>query len=314
MKADRRHELQQNELADWLGEKIEALKPHAAQITLAIALVVLALLVGSWWWSGSSKATALNWSGFFAAVNKPRDREKALEDLIVKERGTPAALWAQLTLGDENARQGVAALFTDRIEAQKLLLKAQEAYKAVESAAASDPSLQGRARLGLGKVFGALCQPTDAQKYYEQAAASLKDTALGKAAAADAERMKRKDQIDMLAWFAAQTPKKPAPLPGFGGGIPGMPNDLPARPDISPPVVTPPSGLGLDNVGTANPTAPAPDLPKPDAGTTPPITPPAAPTTPPASEPKASETKVENPKSDDKGGDKAAPVEKKPEP
>jgi hypothetical protein len=296
MKSDRRHELQQNELADWLGERIDKLKPHAAQITLAVAVIVLVIFIAGWWLGGSGKESAANWSSYFAALNQPRDRDKALDKVLTDKRGTSAALWAQLTLGDDSARQGVAALFTDRSEAKKQLDKAAEAYKAVEAASANDPGLQGRARLGLAQVYEAQCQPEDAQKWYEKAAATLKDPALSKAASADAERMKRKDQVELLAWFAGQTPKKPAPFPGFGGGIPGLPNDLPARPDISPPVMTPPSSLGLDNIGTTNPAAPAPELPKPDATTPPPTTPPAVPSTPTPGDAKAGEPKTEQPK------------------
>jgi hypothetical protein len=180
-----------------------------------------------------------------------------------------------MSIGDASAEEGSRAMFTDRSEAQKLLKTAEAAYKDVE-ARASDPNLKGRARLGLGKVYESLCKPAEALKYYELAAEGLKGTAIGKAALADAARMKMPDQVAMLEWFSVQTPKRPAPFPGMGGGFPGLPNDLPARPDLSVPSFAPPGGgLGLDSIGTGVPSVPAPDFPAP--GTT---TPPAPGTTP----------------------------------
>ena len=307
MKSERRHELQQNELADWIGEHIEAVKPYATQISLAVAGVAVAVLLGFWLLRGDTAVSAGNWSNYFSALNQPREREKFLEEVNTKSPGTPAALWAKMSIGDSSAEEGSRAMFTDRVEAQRLLKKAAEAYKDVE-ARSSDPNLKGRARLGLGKVYESLCSPAEAVKYYELAAEGLKGTAIGKLAAADAARLKKPDQVAMLAWFVDQTPKRPAPFPGMGGGIPGMPNDLPARPDLSVPSFGPPGGgLGLDKIGTGVPSVPAPDFPAAGTttpgtttpGTTPPApgtTPPPAPGTTPPPESKTEGTKPDDPK------------------
>jgi predicted negative regulator of RcsB-dependent stress response len=303
MKADRRHELQQNELADWLGEKIEQIKPYATQIALGVALLLLVIAGGMWWYNGSDQATAATWSDLFTARNQPRDSEKALDAFANQKTGTPAALWARMTIGDFAAEQGGRAMFTDRTEAKKQLDKAEAEYKAVE-AGTNDEMLKSRARLGLAKVNETLCKPDEARKYYELVATSLKDSAIGKAAAADAARLKSPDQIALLAWFAKEQPKRPLPFPGMGGNIPGLPNDLPARPDISLPNVP---NLGLDNIGTGTPTTPPPDFPAPvTPGTTPPVTPAPDATTPPTTpdgktepaKPEAPKTGTETPKTE----------------
>jgi hypothetical protein len=284
MKADRRHELQQNELADWLGEKIDALKPYATQITVGVAALLLLIVAGSWWLSGEDKLAARNWSDYVTALNLPRDSDKALEKLALDKPGSTTALWAKMSLADASAGLGGRAMFTDRTEAQKQLTKAEAAYKEV-AAAAQDPLLKSRAQYGLGKVYESLCKPQEAAKYYDMAAATQKDTAIGKAAAADAQRMKRQSQVDLLAWFAGQTPKRPAPIPGFGGSIPGLPGDLPSRPDISVPGISPSGGLGLDNIGTGVPATPGPEFPAP-----------AKAEEPRTEEPKNQEPKGEEPK------------------
>ena len=54
-----------------------------------------------------------------------------------------------------------------------------------------------------------MCQPDKALSYYQQVADSEKDSAIGKAAAADAKRMKDSREVAFLEWFANQTQQKP---------------------------------------------------------------------------------------------------------
>jgi hypothetical protein len=284
MKSDRRHELQQNELADWLGQHLEMLKPHGTSILLGLVTAAVVVLGGMWYFSGESSAAAQSWSSYFGAFNQ-REPGKALEQLVKDKPGTQTALWAQQAIGDMNLAQGAAMLFSDRAEAQKMLQKAQDTYKLVE-AAAGDPGLKARAQFGMAKVLESLCKPEEAAKYYQLAADTQKDTAIGKAAAADAQRMKDDRQVALLAWFASQTPKKPAPIPGVGGSTPGLPSDLPERPDIGLP-----SGLGLGNLGAGTPASPPPAFPPP--ADTPPAEPKAA--EPKAAEPKSGEPKATDP-------------------
>jgi hypothetical protein len=137
--------------------------------------------------------------------------------------------------------------------------------------------------LSLGKVYESLCQPEQAKKYYEEVAALEKDSALGKLAQQAAKRMGDQREVALLEWFAEQKPRRPAP--GFGtSGLPGLPNDLPERPDFSLPGLGQPdsatgtgtsgtgaagagtgigSGLNLDTFGTDKPAGPALEFPKP---------------------------------------------------
>jgi hypothetical protein len=113
-------------------------------------------------------------------------------------------------------------------------------------------------------------------EYYKLVADAEKDSAIGKAATADAARMKDSREVAFLDWFAKQTPRRPAPMPGMGGNIPGLPKDLPDLPDIG----IPSAALDLGKIGTGVPPEPAPSFPAP--GSTVPATPPAEPTVPDA--------------------------------
>jgi tetratricopeptide (TPR) repeat protein len=256
-----RHEREHNELADWMAERLEVLRPYGTQIAVAAILVVVAIAAGVYYFNTERQVASKDWAEYFAAFDE-REPEKSLESLYNSKPTSPAGLWAAQTLGDMNLGQGAGLLFIDREQATEKLEAAKGFYKKAE-AGHSDLNLAARARLGLGKVHEAMCQPEEALKYYKQVADDQKGTAIGEAAAKAVKRMENPRTVEMLAWFATQTPKKPAPLPGSGGGIPGLPNDLPDRPDLSLP-----PGLGLDDIGSG--ISAGPDLTLPPPGTTPP--------------------------------------------
>lgn len=249
MKAERRQELKHNELADWLGERMETLKPHVTGVLLGIVLLGVILVGSTWYFSGQKQKASLAWSRYFEAFND-REPQKSLEGLTADPSGSTAGWWALLTLGDMELGQGAALLYSDRVEAQKHLDQAKSSYSRVE--AAEDPLLKTRARLGLAKVYESMFKTEDAIKYYELVAESEKASAIGKSAAAAAQRLKSKGEAEFIEWFAKQTPKRPAPMPGMGGSIPGLPGDLPSRPDIGLPQGLL-EGAGASTTGSVNP-------------------------------------------------------------
>src|SRR5207247_5627303 len=127
----------------------------------------------------------------------------------------------------------------------------------------------------------------EAYKYYKLVADSEKDSAIGKAATADAARMKDSREVAFLDWFRQQTPRRPAPMSGMGGNVPGLPRDLPDLPDIG----LPSAALDLGKIGAGVPPEPAPSFPAPSA--TLPATPPAQPAAPDAT--KSGDTKPAEP-------------------
>jgi hypothetical protein len=263
MKAEKRHELQQNELAGWLGEQIETARPYAGTIAFValgvVAIVVLVIYLNN----AGNPAAAGAWSQWYSAFND-REPAVALNQLAQERADSPVALWALQSVGDINLSQGSLELFRDREESKRMLEKAEKAYLEVEQKA-TDPMLKTRARLGLAKVYEATNKPAEAKKFYELVVQAEKDSAIGKIAAAGVERMSDPRKVELLAWFAAQKPRKPAPFPG-SGGLPGLPNDLPERPDLSLPGLgdpAPGSLLNLEGVGSGKTAPPQDEFPKP---------------------------------------------------
>jgi tetratricopeptide (TPR) repeat protein len=320
MKSAKRHELEKNELADWLGEQIEAVKPHLLTLVAAAIFVVALILLGVYYFTGRDSGTAAKWAQYFGAFSEPTP-EPALQEVIKSDPTAVPSLWAEQTLGDLNLERASMELFRDRDEAKKLLAAAEEAYKKVNSSA-QDPQLLSRARIGLGKVYEAQGNAEQARKFYEMAAEIQKGSALGTIAERGVERMSNPRDAGLVAWFAKQKPKKPAPMPGMPGSSPALP-DLPDRPDLSLPssldlngAAPPPGG---DNAAFPPPadTKKPDESPKTDAAKT---EPPKTETTPPADEkPSASKSaeskpddaKAPAPANEDKADAKAEKADKK---
>ncbi|WP_254509645.1 hypothetical protein [Anatilimnocola floriformis] len=272
MKSEKRHELQKNELADWIGSNAGSAGDYFWPVAGGIIVAFAAAIGIAWYLSNRDSASAAAWDKYYQAFSE-REREPALKDVVTNEPNSLAALWAKQSYADMTRSKGANLMFVERADGETKLKEAEEAYKEI-LAKARDPFLVTRAQFGMARTQESLCRPERAREYYEMVVKSEKDssgnlTALGKAADREAKRLARKDQVELIAWFATQQPKKPAPTGGHG--IPGLPplnvpTDLPERPDFSIP-----GGLNLDSVAPPPATAPGGiEFPKPaDAPATP---------------------------------------------
>ncbi len=163
MKSERRHELEHNQLADWLTQSIERLRPHARTIAwTAIGLLVVVLAVLSWsrWSASVAKAT---WREFYAALD---DSEK-LAAFAEKHSNDEAGQMAALILADRLASSAGFELFTNKTLAQDDNRKAMEWYAKV----LSNPRkqiIEQRATLGLAQAKEIAGDLSEATKLYEQ--------------------------------------------------------------------------------------------------------------------------------------------------
>ena len=93
MKSERRHELQQNELAGWVGKFIEDIRPYATMILGGVAVVVVGAMVWAYISGTQLAERQAGWSEFHAALAS-EDVDELL--LVAKaNEGTRAGYWAQ---------------------------------------------------------------------------------------------------------------------------------------------------------------------------------------------------------------------------
>jgi tetratricopeptide (TPR) repeat protein len=234
MKTERRHELATNALADWLGERIEALKPYSAAVSASALAIVIVVFASVIWFQNRESATANAWKTYFEALDLEQQRStvdaRAKDDARAKfveisedfAKSSPG-LWARLSLADAQLAKGVDGLFGDRAGARKALDEAIDDYEAVLDTAPADSLLAERAIFGLASAYESKDELDNARRQYQ----TLLDrwpngafSSLAKARLADLDRKATKEFYD---WFAKQAPKVTPPK---GPGIPGEKPDF----------------------------------------------------------------------------------------
>ncbi len=263
MKTQRRHELQTNQLADYLGMRLQQIQPYYTHITVGV-VAIAALCVGGVYYMNTQKARGgVSWSDYFDAFGA-RDA-KALERVGEVHDGTTAALWAQQSAGDIKLATGAGTLYTDRDEAETSLKDAEKLFLAVEAGTTEDTMLRQRACFGLGQVYESLFKIEKAQEYYGKAAASDPDSAFGKAATRRCEQLSDPAVQGWYNWFGRQKPVVPGGASGSVSDGPRVSDDLDTLPDRPNPSF-PGSGI-LDELKDMKPDAnEADEAPMEEAG------------------------------------------------
>jgi len=288
MKTERRHELQTNVLADWLGKHLEQTQSYSKVIVGVLLLAAAAVVAGTYITRDQASRNQLSWNAYYQALGQ-RNAE-ALEDMAQSHAGTSAAVWARQAEADILLADGINALYTSRDRGKELLQQATQAYAAVE-AAATDRLLKERAWFGLGQAHESLAELDKARDYYERIASGSPDSALGKEAKRRADSLSDPATEKWYNWFANQKARPPLPgldrLPGLSD-LPDL-GSLPDRPDL------PASTASLPPAGPS-PKEPAPEggaaeatVPSSASDSTPAAAPPAEPSSsePPPAEPPA---------------------------
>ena len=237
MKAERRHELQDNELANWLGQYLEHIKPYSKTLLAVVLLAVAAAVAGVFVLRDQAARAQLGWNDFYQAAGQ-RSTD-ALEDVAKQHAGTEAAIWATQAEADLQLAEGVNALYRSREQAGDLLESAKQRYLSVAESPSADRLLKERAWFGLGRAHESLSELDEAMDYYGRLAQSSPESALGKESQRRLEMLQDPEVEKWYNWFGRQKPRPPtAPgRPGFPGNpdLPGDLGNLPDRPDISLP-------------------------------------------------------------------------------
>lgn len=268
MKTDRRHELQTNVLADWIGKHLQQGQGYSKTLVAILLLVAAAAIAGSFLIKDQAARTQASWNQFFQAFSE-RDPD-ALGVVASANQGTTASVWAHLAEADLKLAEGIGDLYTNRDNAKKNLAAAEANYLAV-AGATSEKLLRERAWFGLGQTYESLADVDKAKEFYGKLVASAPTSALGKEAHRRADALSDPSTAKWYNWFANQTPRPPA-IPGMpdGLGLPNLPSDLgnlSDRPDLSIPSVPPVSSGPADALPGAEPPAQGPELnsPAPEA-------------------------------------------------
>jgi predicted negative regulator of RcsB-dependent stress response len=301
MKSKRRHELQQNDLADWIADLIERVKPYS-KIALASVVAVVVLAGGAMYlMSRASGRQASAWQEYLQAVNSA-DLKK-LKDMVAANEETSAAVAASMQIGLRQLEAGNSLLLTDASEARVSLEDAITHFNKAREWTDDDLVKQvatyqlARGHESLGNIDRAMSE------YKELVTGDWKDCALSKQAGERLEDLKRPSTQEFYNWHQTARATSPSSTrPPTRTGPDAKPLDLPEGPSEEATSQGPP------------PTSLQPaDQPKPPVDAAPAgDKKPEAPATKPGNEAEPADEK--NPAAETKPDEKPAPPipEKKP--
>ena len=235
MKTERRHELQTNVLADWLGEKIDALKPYSTAISATVLAAAVAVFAYVYWSQKNQVRQARAWEEYFQAQDERgrEDADASFRNVAEDYAKSPAGQWSRLSLADAQLAKGVDQLFNDRAASRQTLDDAVESYRAVLDAAPADSPLAERATLGLAEAFESKNELDDAREQYRALVARWPNGAFTALAQERLDDLDRRGTKDFYDWFARQSPRPKSPTgPGKPGEKPSF--DLGNLPDENP--------------------------------------------------------------------------------
>jgi len=263
MNSERRHELQQNALADLLGAQIKKIEPYTKLIAVGLAIVVVGALAFGFY---RSAAVAARSDATLELLQNtgPVDPD-ALASVGERYADTSAGALARLFQADALLSEAIAGLFDDREAAEGQLDEALKQYTQVAQTS-KDTLLRSRAQFGVARTLESKGEVDKAVSAYNRVIDIGESDAIATAARNRIEHLKSPMTQEFFAWFAKQdfTPPDPTAPPALPGGV-----SLPDLPDLDLPDVSPlsvPSELKGDAATGDAPgemTLPAKDEPAP---------------------------------------------------
>jgi len=208
MDADRRHDLEENDLAESTVAIVDRLRPHLRTIALAVGAVAVAL--GAWTVVSSQQAAsrAESWDACMAALSE--GNSERLTDVIRRYPGSAAAQWSQLMMADAAIGEGTQLLFADRDRARQRLDSAVGIYSGL---LAERPRglIAERAVFGLAKARESLGQLEEARRGYEAVVADYPESAVRGIAENRITALSRESTRQWYDWFDGWKPAPPKP-------------------------------------------------------------------------------------------------------
>jgi hypothetical protein len=279
MKSGRRHELQTNELADFLSHGLEKYRQHLPNIIWGIVALAAVIAAITLWSSRSGSSQAHAWEEFdqIRGVDS-KVRPKRLKELAERYPNSDIALWARIDLADQLCFDGRERMALDREAAVTLLREAQQTYAAVLEDPKARPEMIRRAALNEAKCWELMGEREKAIASYKAVAQRLRTMlpAIAENAEAQAAALEQPEAADFYKWLAEYKPPS-APslnLPNFGPGFPPLGDE---RKESEAPTSAPESSTSPPESKTSEPP------------TEPPTDPPTS-NDPPVSQPPAKES------------------------
>jgi hypothetical protein len=282
MDSEERHDLEKNDLAHFLTNGIERIRPYLGYVGLGGLVVAVGLVALAFMNQASQTKMREGWSVLAAATTPD-----GLSQVMADYPNTSLASLAHAKLGWIRLNEGRDRLADDRGEAIRLLTEAVEHFDAAGTTSATDAV---KTQSLLGSALAKECQSMveEAKKGYQEILDRYPTDPVAELARIRLDNLSKEDAATFYTAFKNyQPPPTSTDLPtkiepGAIPDVPEVPTSIdPSLPNIVP---APPSDITNPGVPTIEgnlPGTPAPSSPTPTPGTEVP-TPPASGTEVPA--------------------------------
>lgn len=227
MNSERRHELQENELASVIDRVNAKIEPYSKPIAAIVAMAFIGLL--GWGFYSSLQAEHRSDATYQLIEGSVGGDSETLATVAATYPETPMAAWARLYQGSQKMGAGINALFTSRDEAVELLNEANSAYEEA-LALSNDTLIQSRAHYGLARIAESLGKTDEAIAHYEATMDAGESVEMMTESQQRIKLLSKPAAKNFLTWFDEQDFSTADPsLP------PALPSDqmLPDLPDLN---------------------------------------------------------------------------------
>jgi tetratricopeptide (TPR) repeat protein len=242
MNNQRRHQLEQNVLANYLERWLSKLLPLVKPIAITMLAGAAVFAIYSIYQALTSEKSSTAWTQYYFTMDGDAESFVSLADEFGR---TSAGQWARYSAAMDYLREGTDALYTNRPEGVDLIRKAIAELELVKDSSIRE--LRRQARFGLAQAHESLGELEQSASFYE----SLLDSDL----LAESEREDIVERVGYLqspqadqfySWFNSLEPKSTVG--------PDLSGDLSTPPD-SPGITFDPADLpGLPPLGVESPT------------------------------------------------------------
>lgn len=210
MKTQRRHELETNTLADWLGRVIAQVTPYRNYLGTAIVALLVVVLIGGYSLRRASAKRAEAWTELLTAAS-PED----FAGVANRYSDSLAGSWAKLRAADGELRAGLQQLFSDRDNALVRLRAAQRLYDELTQQPLGMDFLDQRAAMGAAKSLEALGELEEAGAEYQGLLDRFPGSPFAKEAKARLDDLKDPEVVAFYEWLESREPaEEPSPAEG----------------------------------------------------------------------------------------------------
>ncbi|RIK77634.1 MAG: hypothetical protein DCC68_16885 [Planctomycetota bacterium] len=273
MKAERRHELQENQLAAWLAEKYVDVRPYLTAAIVGVAALALAWAGWSWYSKSTATAQAETWNRFYKAVSdSSASDDTPLRDFIRDFPTDPAGIAARQRLAILLMSKGANGQLVSRDASRAAYQEAIENFAQVRRAT-DDESLKRFATLQIAIAHESRYDLDKALEEYQSVVKQWPGSAEAERAAVRIDELNNQATKDFYEWHrianpAATTPTAPKVPIEPAKDLDKLPDAPPAEPmppadATPPPATTPPATDGETKPADAPPADAKPTEEKP---------------------------------------------------